>query len=178
NPSPKFVFLHLVIPHPPFVYDREGNPIQPKRVMGLLDGSDFLGDVEDYRIGYVDQMIYLNEILKKTVDNILIQSATPPIIIIQGDHGPGSMLNWDSVDSTCHWERISILNAYYFPDQDYSDLANNISPVNTFRIVFNHFFGTEFEILENKAFYTTDRQLFGQVDVTSELASSAGCSIP
>jgi len=47
---------------------------------------------------------------------------------------------------------FSILNAYYFPDQDYSDLYDSISPVNSFRVVLNRYLGAAYPILEDLTF--------------------------
>jgi len=41
------------------------------------------------------------------------------------------------------------LNAVYFPDHDYRMLYPQMSPVNTFRIVFNHYFGQNLPLLKD-----------------------------
>jgi hypothetical protein len=48
------------------------------------------------------------------------------------------------------------LNAYYFPDGGYSTLDDAITPVNSFRTVFNKFFGTEFERLPDRIYASPD----------------------
>jgi hypothetical protein len=64
---------------------------------------------------------------------------------------------------------FSILNAYYLPGCDYSQLYDSISPVNTFRVILNHYFGTEFELLKDESFFSTKSQPYNFVNVTSEL---------
>ncbi len=47
---------------------------------------------------------------------------------------------------------MSILNAYYLPGFDQSKLYKSVSPVNSFRLVFNHYFGTKYPLLEDETF--------------------------
>ena len=47
------------------------------------------------------------------------------------------------------------MNAYYFPDGDYRDLYQTITPVNTFRIVLNKYFGRDFERLPDRIYAYT-----------------------
>jgi hypothetical protein len=53
-------------------------------------------------------------------------------------------------------ETVAILNAYYFPDGEYDALYPSISPVNSFRIVLNHFFNQDYDILPDLSYFTTD----------------------
>ena len=104
--------------------------------------------------GYGNQLRYLNEKLKVVVDGIRGGSSQPPVIIIQGDHGPGSRLSLYSLEGTYVRERFSILNAYHLPGVEEEVLYDSISPVNTFRVVFNHYFGTNYPLLADESFYT------------------------
>jgi len=52
--------------------------------------------------------------------------------------------------------KFSILNSFYFSDKDYSQLYNSISPVNSFRVIFNKYFNTNLPILEDKRYYYKD----------------------
>ena len=63
----------------------------------------------------------------------------------------------------------AILNALHLPDFDYSKLDNNITPVNTFRFVLNHYFDTEFEILKNRNFRSDPQHFYKFRDVTESL---------
>ena len=75
------------------------------------------------------------------VDSILASAKRPPIIIIQSDHGPGSCWDEARVDRSDERERLSILNAFYFPDRRYERLRQEMTPVNTFRIILDQYFG-------------------------------------
>jgi hypothetical protein len=68
-----------------------------------------------------------------------------------------------------HRERSSMLNAYFFPHQDYSALSPDITPVNTFRIALNPFFGTNFPLLENQFNFSYWDNPYTFVDVKDRL---------
>ena len=64
------------------------------------------------------------------------------------------------------WERLSIFNAYYLPGGGNEKLYPEISPVNTFRIVFNHYFDTNFEILKDESYYSLIKRPYQIENVT------------
>jgi hypothetical protein len=134
--SPKFVFAHITIPHEPFVFAPDGS---------LLD-RNFWGNegsaINDryFQEGYIDQVLFINQQITEIVQSILQNSATPPIIILQGDHGARGD------------NRLENLNAYYLPGGKALNLYPKISPVNTFRVIFNSYFDTNYPLLEDKSF--------------------------
>jgi hypothetical protein len=153
-----FVFAHVLAPHPPFVFGPNGESVNPEAPYGLFDGSDFLlegGTTEEYIAGYRDELLYLNSLLTDTLDEILAKSNPPPIIILQSDHGPGAYLDWASPSLSDREERTSILNAYYLPDGGTNALYPSISPVNSFRVVFNHYFDGDFPLLEDRSYFSS-----------------------
>jgi len=168
--DPKFVFVHILAPHPPFVFDQVGNPVQMDALYTMGDGGGFPGTREEYEERYRQQITYINNQMMEVVDAILRDSTEPPIIVIQGDHGPGSrfdMLTLENVN--CLWERYSILNVYYFPDQKYDLLYPSITPVNSFRVIFNTFFGTNLPLLEDKNYYASYASPYRFEDITGRI---------
>ena len=152
-----FVYAHIIAPHPPFVFDARGERVTQAQPFTLNDASHYFRDhsQENYIAGYRRQIQYVNTRVLETIDAILTQSTTPPIIIIQGDHGPGAHLHWGSLENTIPAERFGILSAYYFPDQDYRLLYPSISPVNSFRVLFNQFFDADYALLPDRHYYST-----------------------
>jgi hypothetical protein len=138
-PRPKFVFAHLVIPHRPFVFGPKGETT----LIGPLS-SEREYTFEEFRLGYSNQVTYVGNRITDVVSKILAGSEFPPIIIIQGDHGPGYSSNQD---------RMGILNAYYLPGLD-PILYDSISPVNTFRMIFTEYFHGELEFLKDVSYFS------------------------
>lgn len=172
----QFVVGHVIVPHPPFVFDATGQPIQPDYPYSLNDGSHFVDNHEAYLTGYAGQIAHINTLLLDTVSTILAESDQPPIIIIQGDHGPGSTVNFDVVENnTCFKERQAILNAYYFPDGDYDTLYESITPVNSFRVVLNKVVGSDLELVPDKNYFSLWNSPYDFTNITDELAN---CQIP
>ncbi|MCM1567011.1 MAG: hypothetical protein NC238_13960 [Dehalobacter sp.] len=173
--SPKFVFSHILMPHPPFAFGPNGEerPIPDK---GFSDGDSFQGTIEDYLQGYTGQMTYLNTIMEETVSAILEKSRTAPIIVIQGDHGPGAHWKSDQDTHICYQERMSILNAYYLPGEGTADqVYPTITPVNTFRVIFNAYFDTNYELLEDRVYFSKWNTPYVFRDITE---SADQCNLP
>jgi hypothetical protein len=163
-----FVYAHIIAPHPPFVFDQNGVALAHYEPFKLADANHFIKDHsrKAYITGYRQQMQYINTLVLEAVDAILATSKTPPIIIIQGDHGPGAYLHWGSLEKTLPGERFSILSAYYFPDQDYSQLYPSISPINSFRVLLNKYFGENYKILPDRHYYSPWGYPFDFTEVT------------
>lgn len=140
-PGPKFVFAHLVIPHQPFVFGPDGEALVIAERM--QKGNSFYTK-RDYRVGYVNQITFISDQISQIVESIIENSSMPPVIIIQGDHGPS---HYDKAT------RMGILNAYYFPDVQ-PGLYPHITPVNSFRLLFNTYFGTGLNLLEDVSYYS------------------------
>jgi len=88
-----FIFAHIVAPHPPFVFGANGEFLLHTTPYKLGEIVRFEGAQDDYIQAYSDEVTYINSLVLKTVKRILAESDTPPIIIIQGDHGPSAYLD-------------------------------------------------------------------------------------
>jgi len=176
----KFTFVHFLSPHPPFVFDAEGNAIDPDVVFSLNDdnSSDSIEqNRENYRQGYRGQVAFINTKLEDLIDNILENSETPPIIILQADHGPGMYVDFSSAENTCLRERFSPFAAYYLPDTNPNIIPDDITPVNLFRIVLNEYFQADLPILENTYYFSKDPFYFYQMEEISPERITADCDI-
>jgi hypothetical protein len=163
-----FVFAHIVAPHPPYVFGRNGEKIPHDIPYSLSGPGRQNGGPENIKL-YTDQLHYIDTLLLQTINEILSQSDTPPIIIIQGDHGPVSYVGEDEVAKSNMQEQHAILNAYYFPEQKYDLLYPSVSPVNSFRIVFKTFFGGDYEVLSDKNYFIPHARPYDFHDVTDRV---------
>ncbi len=141
--EPTFVFAHIIIPHPGFIFGPDGEPKTPKTL---------LGNVYDDKMGYLDQLKFTNKKIKEVIDVILKQNQNS-IIIVQGDHGSAFNLDWENPSDNALRERTSILNYYHLPNNK-NKLYDDITPVNSFRIIFNSYFNGNYDLLEDKVFFT------------------------
>jgi hypothetical protein len=148
--GPHFLFAHIYLPHIPFLYGQDGEELQYHENLNLYW---YEVEPENYDEYYTYQIEYLNQAVIKTIDRILQASVNPVVIILQSDHGDEKYLNWDQPTAQGVNVRSAILNAIYFSDNSYEELYPSMSPVNTFRVTFNHWFGTQYPILEDKVFF-------------------------
>ena len=170
KPGPKFVFAHLLAPHAPFVFGADGSDVSPReRPYDLEDLPEKHGGRQGYIDGYVAQIRYMNGRLLRVIDEILYNSAKPPVIVIQGDHGPRLGHDGRSVERTDVFERIPILNAFLLPGREDAWIHDGISPVNTFRMLFDLYFDAELPLLPDRSYSSIDALPFRFVEVTERV---------
>lgn len=141
--QPRFVYLHLYLPHPPFFFDRHGKTRDPKVSFGQLDYFN--------PASYLDYVQYTNGKLKDVVNTIL-ESNSNAVIILMADHGyrkptkdPYPLFHFNN------------LNAVYFPNKDYSLMYDAVTGCNQFRTVFNSVFKMDFPILKDSSILIKDK---------------------
>ena len=164
RPAPTFTFSHILLPHEPFVF----------RADGSCRSSEDAGTIR-FEDGYVAQLQYANTLIRNMVTNLLATDGPPPVIIIQADEGPfparyrtGST-SWDVATERELQMKVGIMNAIYLPDGDYSGFSPEITSVNTFRLVFDKLFGTEFGRLPDRIYANSDIfHLYDFYDITEK----------
>jgi len=132
--GPQFVLAHIIAPHPPYIFNQEG--VIPN--LGDYDTSWETGALG--QAGYINNIRYINQEILEVVGLIIEESQTPPVIIIQADHGSD------------FYDRTMILSAFYLPGVSSQAVYPEITPVNTFRWVFNHTFEASLELLPDRTF--------------------------
>lgn len=153
SPGSTFAFAHMLIPHPPFVFDSNGDflPNETTRKRSREEN-------------YVNQLIFLNKKIMELVETLMAKSETPPVIIIQADEGPFTKrflvekkkFNWEKATDREVSEKIGILNAIYIPGVSHDVFHQDITPVNTFRILFNHLFKAQLPLLPDESYMFKD----------------------
>ncbi len=157
--GPKFVYVHVEVPHHPFIFMPDGsiNPDNSYYPNIYMPGEPYKSR------GYINQVEYVNAQMLPIIDQILKDSEQPPIIIIEGDHG----LLQDV--------RLKNLYAIYLPGAGMDQLYPTITPVNTFRIVFNNYFGTDLPLLEDRSYMSTFAR---PMELTQQFEDSPQCVAP
>ena len=152
-PSPKFVFIHIVSPHTPFIFSVRDEFVDQTEPFTLFENED--NTLSENHRGYRDQVDFINVKVLKMVRDIMDASEIPPIIIIQGDHGSSNSIR----------DRMAILNAYHLPDGGDQMLYESITPVNSFRIIFNYYFGGTFTLLEDQSYFSDHDDVYNFIKV-------------
>jgi hypothetical protein len=160
---PVYVFAHILVPHGPYVFAPDG------RCLNRSESQD-----RGEERGYVDQIAYADLIIKDIVAALQGDGRTPPVIIIQADEGPfperDTSVPWQKAPAEELRVKTGILNAIYFPDGDYGALRQDMTPVNTYRYVFNKVFDTDFPELPDRIYaFPTDREIYEFHDVTERV---------
>ncbi|MGA9533530.1 MAG: sulfatase-like hydrolase/transferase [Anaerolineales bacterium] len=168
EPGPKFVFVHLLMPHPPFVFYRDGEPYPERHAYSIGDATQYTAGIDEYVRGYREAVLFLNRRLVPVLRSLIDDSRLPPVIVLQGDHGPGARLDWDQPTERAISERMGILNAYYFPDDLRGSVPDTITPVNSFRLVLGRIFDVEVEALPDRSYYSSPNDPFDIVPVPPE----------
>jgi hypothetical protein len=167
--APTFAFMHIIAPHPPFVFGPTGEVLTPSEAFQMGDATDYHGTADEYTRNYTNQVIFINQLVEKAITGILENSASPPIIILQSDHGPRLYLDFESMEKSCIKESSSNFNAFLMPDDKGQVLYPEITPVNTFRVVFDTYFNTNLGLLDDKVFFINWPDLFSFIDITDSI---------
>ncbi len=155
-PEATFTIVHLIKPHGPTVFDEHG---------AILE-SNYSPNPEEF----FAEFKFINSRFLWMIDKILEASQNPPIIIFQADHGStygdGSTMDGRST----HFDTYA---AYYLPASFSIDLPEPYTLINTFPLILNEVFGTEYELQEDYLFELPVGydDPFRQIDVTEEFAN-------
>lgn len=155
--QPHFIFAHLRLPHDPFIFDSQGNQISTDPKLKINKNA------------YLEQLIFTERKILELIDSVQKQSPDA-VIIIHSDHGFRGEINWEQPTDDDLIRGFNIMSAIYFPNNSV-DISDKISLVNLYRILFNTYFDTNYEILEDKHFWYESSSPYVHIDVTDRLNS-------
>jgi hypothetical protein len=147
------LFSHIYLPHIPFLYGPDGVEVRYQANQNLYW---FEVPQNNYAEYYIYQVEYLNNAILEMIDQILLDSGKPVVIILQADHGDELYLDREKPTKQGIEVRSAIFNAIYFSDGIYDGVYSSMTPVNTFRVVLNHWFGTAYPLLPDKVYFHED----------------------
>lgn len=169
--EPRFIFAHFLLPHPPFAFNADGTWVTPEQAASRTT-----------REQYLQQVRFTNDRVLDLLNTLLdVPEAESPIVLIQADEGPfpdryardEEGFPWIDATEDELLEKFSILAAYRVPDVSPTDLGvyPTITPVNSFRVIFNAAFGVDLPLLPDHNWVFVDqRHIYDMVDVTDRVA--------
>ena len=176
---PTFVFAHILLPHEPYLFEADG---------GEVTGSEEAA--RPFEVNFINQLRYANRRLLGVIDALLARPAGDrPVVLLQADEGPHPQgyladevhYDWTRASDADLDEKFAILNAYYLPGiTDRGKTATggpsrrrlypSISPVNSFRVVFDAYLGADLPLLPDRSYVFVDEEhLYDFEDVTGRL---------
>jgi hypothetical protein len=172
EPGPKFVMTHVLLPHPPLVFDVDGTFIEDAEVTEL-------GAAEMYR----RQLAYTNARIEAIVTDLQsLPENRRPIVILQADEGPWPRSyatgrktdgDWPAGASEKELEqKYGILNAWYMPGGEDLGLYPSMTAINTFPTLFSRYFGLDYVLLPDRIYSSSDwYHPYDLTDITDRLPS-------
>lgn len=142
--QPRFVYTHLFMPHPPFLFDSLRRRRTPYDIASHVD-EDHL----DYYLGYLP---YTNDCARTLISTIRKNTNGQAVILFMSDHGFRFRVDGKITPYFFHNQ-----NAIYFPDKDYRLLNDSLSAVNEFRVVFDKLFRAQLPLLKDSTTYLAEK---------------------
>ncbi len=165
--GPKYLLVHLISPHDPLIFGPDGE----HRDVGFSYWELLENDPDKLIDAFRDQVIFMNKEVIETVESILDNNPQhPPVVLIQSDHGSSMIAPLD--EHPCKnflRERFGVFNAVYLPSQDYSGWYDNITLVNTFRVLFNDLFKMDLPTKEDRIYFTSTKLPYDYFEITDSL---------
>lgn len=143
--TPTLTIAYVQCPHYPFLFRRDGT-LAPRKT-----------SFEDDSL-YLDQLGYLNDVLERSIENIL-EKDPDAVILLESDHGSRRPVqrqvyhggpDYDPVAETPYMQNA--LNCVYLGGRRLD--IEGLSGINTLRSVLNAQFGTGLALLEQPEGYT------------------------
>ncbi|MGH2553514.1 MAG: sulfatase-like hydrolase/transferase, partial [Chitinophagaceae bacterium] len=140
--APKFVYTHLMMPHYPYYFDKNGKE-QPYEK--LLEGN------QSNKEAYIEYLQYSNKKLFDLIRHILQTAPSPPIIVLAGDHGFRHFT--DPVETKYYFlNMVSV----HLPSKKYAGFSDSLSGVNLFRVILNTEYEQHLPFLKDSMIYLKD----------------------
>jgi len=139
--TPTFTYLHLIMPHRPFMFDSTGKMSDTYKEVktNRASGTDKL---------YLQYLIYTNKRIMQYLDQLFAATQGKAVIMVMSDHGyreansiPGKFFGYKN------------FNAIYLPNRDYHLWYDSVTNVNQFPLLFNTLFGQQIPLRKDSCVY-------------------------
>ena len=135
---PVFTYVHLMMPHSPFVYDSLG------RKTGFV-GENLPGPETDD--AYLQYLVYTNRRVEKFIFELQQATEHQAVIVLMGDHG------YRAAGRNGIRHSYQTFNSLFIPGKNYAALYDGMTNVNQFRILLNSAFGQTLPLLRDSIVY-------------------------
>ena len=164
EPKRKYVFAHILMPHPPYVF--------------LEDGTYAPDEAT-----FATQLADTNRRMKAFLEPLLARpEAERPIIIIQADEGPfpprlaahENGFDWGTASDAELVTKFGILDAWYMPGPEGSaPLPDHMTAINTYPELFRRYFGADVPDLPDRIYGSAKDRPYDMIDITDRVAAAA-----
>ena len=174
EPGPKFVMMHMLLPHEPYVFAADGS------YPGLTGEDASLSPA-----GLRDQLTFTNGHIRQMVTELLaVPESERPIIILEGDEGPyperfardPDGFDWTTATAEELETKYGVLTAMYLPGDAPADappIYPDMSLVNTFPIVLDRYFDAGIQLLPDRSYTSASwRRPYDLTDITALLTGA------
>lgn len=170
---PMFVFAHFLLPHHPYLFDRDGQILRNAVVSNQFEFQKRLWENRD---GYRSQLEFLNRKVLETVDSVRRNSVTPPVIVIESDHGPGITNGLSQVQY--YAVRFANFGAYSLPGAPSDLMPPTGTAVNQFRRILSYYFDANLPPLPDRHFASPYGMPYAFREVPHEMLSELWTQMP
>lgn len=156
--GPIAAFVHLLIPHEPYLFAEDCSPREPWWPLTDLPPTD----ADSLRAAYAAQVRCLDEWLLEALTTLVTRSRVPPMIIVTGDHGNGRFardvlrgftLELDELTDDQLGERFGVFMALRIPGAD-TLVREPFTVVNVLPLVRHSLFGAPLEWQPDSSFWS------------------------
>ena len=152
--KPHAYFIHVRLPHAPFVYDADG-------VYNESSKHDTTS-----KEGYFEQLKYSEKFIIELSDMIKENNPEAAILVFS-DHGFRALIDWEKREIDNMIRGHNVIIAMHNPENEII-MPETLTLVNLFRIFFDQYLEDDFEILDDRIIWYNPIQPNKHYDVTQE----------
>lgn len=138
--TPMFVYLHLNMPHPPFIYNKNSQ-------LNLNYLTKAKQTYNDHLTAYLEYVQFVNSYVIESIREIKRNSNNKSVIMLMSDHGSKTFALKDSNNV------FNSLNAVFAPAFDPKEWYDGFSNVNQFRLFFSQISGVHIPMHSDSSIY-------------------------
>ena len=152
--QPSFVYVHVPSPHPPYLFDRDGDPVLGRPVLVAEAGQSASRDqsmVDSMANAYAGQLAYVDSLAIRALDEVIQRVPAGAVVIVMSDHGPDVHVDWTDLTLPETNERFKNFFAARTPGYDHL-FGDAPTPVNLFPVLLNAYLGADLPLKSNSSF--------------------------